>query len=40
MPGEHANCGSAFDASGFSYNPQLFMDNDSKYGNQARLYCR
>ena len=30
-PGEHASCGPPLDPSGFSYNPQTFMDNDSMY---------
>lgn len=29
-PGEHASCGEHLDESGFSYNPQLFMDNDGE----------
>ncbi|KAG8198529.1 hypothetical protein JTE90_026432 [Oedothorax gibbosus] len=33
MPGEHPYCGNALDASGFSYNPQLFMDNDIFFYN-------
>lgn len=28
--GEHASCGPGLEASGFSYNPQDFMDKDSK----------
>ncbi|XP_054721880.1 protein tyrosine phosphatase domain-containing protein 1-like [Uloborus diversus] len=33
MPGEHSSCGTALDPSGFSYNPQLFMDNDIFFYN-------
>ncbi|XP_035209404.1 protein tyrosine phosphatase domain-containing protein 1-like isoform X2 [Stegodyphus dumicola] len=33
MPGEHSSCGNTLDASGFSYNPQLFMDNDIFFYN-------
>ncbi|XP_064605201.1 protein tyrosine phosphatase domain-containing protein 1-like isoform X2 [Liolophura sinensis] len=32
-PGEHASCGEHLDESGFSYNPQLFMDNDVFFYN-------
>lgn len=28
---EHANCGPPLEPSGFSYNPQEFMDADSEY---------
>ena len=28
-PGEHAFCGDDLDISGFSYNPRVFMDNNS-----------
>lgn len=31
LPGEHAHCGPSLDpGSGFTYTPQIFMDNDSK----------
>ncbi|CAB4038206.1 tyrosine phosphatase domain-containing 1 isoform X2 [Paramuricea clavata] len=26
-PGEHANCGFGLENSGFTYNPEAFMDN-------------
>ena len=29
-PGEHADCGYGLEKSGFSYDPQTFMENDSK----------
>jgi hypothetical protein len=30
-PGEHANCGFGLESSGFTYNPEDFMDNDSMF---------
>ncbi|XP_015928881.1 protein tyrosine phosphatase domain-containing protein 1 [Parasteatoda tepidariorum] len=33
MPGEHPYCGNSLDSSGFSYNPQLFMDHDIFFYN-------
>lgn len=31
LPGEHAHCGPSLDPeSGFTYSPQIFMDNDSE----------
>lgn len=39
LPGEHAHCGPSLDPeSGFTYTPQIFMDNDSKMSlfNQNR----
>lgn len=31
LPGEHAHCGPALDPeSGFTYSPQIFMENDSE----------
>lgn len=29
-PKEHASCGEPLEESGFSYNPNLFMENNSK----------
>jgi len=31
MSGEHASCGPALEPSGFTYDPQQFMDSDSMY---------
>ncbi|XP_067133016.1 protein tyrosine phosphatase domain-containing protein 1-like [Centruroides vittatus] len=33
MPGEHSTCGNNLESSGFSYDPQLFMDNDIFFYN-------
>lgn len=33
LPGEHASCGPGLEPSGFSYNPQQFMDNDIFFYN-------
>lgn len=30
-PGEHASCGGPLDESGFTYDPNIFMKNDSRY---------
>ena len=30
-PGEHANCGFGLEKDGFTYNPQVFMDNGSMF---------
>ena len=30
-PGEHANCGFGLEKSGFTYNPEDFMDNGGTY---------
>lgn len=32
-PKEHASCGQQLENSGFSYDPNIFMENDSKYTN-------
>ena len=32
-PGEHSSCGNPLESDGFSYVPQTFMDNDSKFLN-------
>lgn len=37
LPGEHAHCGPNLDPeSGFTYSPQIFMDNESEIN---KLYC-
>lgn len=33
-PGEHANCGFGLEKSGFTYNPEDFMDNGGTYVHQ------
>ena len=30
-PGEHAECGEGLEKAGFSYDPQIFMENNSKF---------
>jgi hypothetical protein len=31
IPGEHASCGSPLESSGFTYDPNVFMENKSMY---------
>lgn len=31
MSGEHSSCGPGLNQSGFTYDPQQLMDNDSKH---------
>ena len=40
-PGEHASCGFGLEESGFSYNPEDFMQADSKcfLGGRERELC-
>ncbi|XP_014663674.1 PREDICTED: protein tyrosine phosphatase domain-containing protein 1-like, partial [Priapulus caudatus] len=32
-PGEHNSCGNSLEESGFTYDPQVFMDNDMFFYN-------
>jgi protein tyrosine phosphatase domain-containing protein 1 len=32
-PGEHASCGNPLEGSGFTYDPNIFMENNSTYAH-------
>ena len=36
--GEHSSCGPPLDQSGFSYDPKVFMDNESAYLYRYTFY--
>lgn len=37
-PGEHADCGYGLEKSGFTYDPQMFMENGSKISLQDWVF--
>lgn len=41
IPGEHASCGNPLEPeSGFSYHPEVFMENNSKSFKYLGKYCK
>ena len=39
IPGEHCTCGPPLGKSGFSYEPQAFMDEDSEFRSLRIIWC-